>query len=173
VHWDQADQPLVDFTAAVSRLRREHPTFRRRRFFTGQAERNGLDDIVWLHPDGHVMAEGDWDAGLKSLGMYLNGAGISGKDSRGGAITDDHFLLYFNADGAGEVTLPPPEYADAWDVLIDTAGSADDREPFKAGMTVPLGERSTLVLREHHEREEGTDHSVAASLAAQTGAEPA
>ena len=30
VHWDEADHPLVEFTAAVSRLRREHPTFRRR-----------------------------------------------------------------------------------------------------------------------------------------------
>src|SRR5437868_51849 len=35
VHWDEADQPLVEFTAAVSRLRRDHPTFRRKRFLTG------------------------------------------------------------------------------------------------------------------------------------------
>jgi len=35
IHWDEADQPLVEFTAAVSRLRREHPTFRRSRFFDG------------------------------------------------------------------------------------------------------------------------------------------
>jgi len=167
VHWDEVDQPLVEFTAAISRLRRDHPTFRRRQFFTGQSEDNGLDDIVWLHPDGRVMAEGDWDAGLKSLGMYLNGDGIAGKDARGAAITDDHFLLYFNADGPGEVTLPPAEYAEAWDVLIDTAGSADGRDPCKAGSKVALGDRSTLVLRQHIDTEEGPDHSVAASLAAQ------
>ena len=35
VHWDQADKPLVEFTAALIRLRREHPTFHRKRFFTG------------------------------------------------------------------------------------------------------------------------------------------
>ncbi|HEU5007948.1 MAG TPA: glycogen debranching protein GlgX [Jatrophihabitantaceae bacterium] len=167
VHWDEVDQPLVEFTAAISRLRRDHPTFRRRQFFTGQSEDNGLDDIVWLHPDGRVMAEGDWDAGLKSLGMYLNGDGIAGKDARGAAITDDHFLLYFNADGPGEVTLPPAEYAEAWDGLIDTAGSADGRDPCKAGSKVALGDRSTLVLRQHIDTEEGPDHSVAASLAAQ------
>ena len=34
--------------------------------------------------------------------MYLNGHGIAGKDARGSAITDDHFLLYFNADGPAD-----------------------------------------------------------------------
>ena len=33
--------------------------------------------------------------------MYLNGHGIAGADARGGTIIDDHFLLYFNADGDG------------------------------------------------------------------------
>jgi glycogen operon protein len=174
VHWDQADLPLVEFTAAVSRLRREHPTFRRKRFFTGEStSKDGLDDIVWLHPDGRVMTEADWADGLKSLGMFLNGNGIGERDVRGTPITDDHFLLYFNADGDGEVTLPPAEYAEAWDVLVDTGGDVDDREALKAGATVPLHERSTLVLREHAAAEEEVDHSVAASLAAQTGAEPA
>src|SRR3954447_16726712 len=41
VHWDQADRPLVEFTAAISRLRAEHPTFRRKRFFTGNTVRTG------------------------------------------------------------------------------------------------------------------------------------
>ena len=36
VHWDQVDEPLVEFTAALIELRRQHPTFRRRRFFTGR-----------------------------------------------------------------------------------------------------------------------------------------
>jgi glycogen operon protein len=174
VHWDEADQPLVEFTAAVSRLRREHPTFRRRRFFTGRAEGAGLDDIVWLHPDGRPMDEGDWDSGLKSLGMYLNGDAIGTRDARGKPVTDQHFLLFFNADGECEVTLPPAEYADAWDVLIDTGGVADDRGKCAAGTQLPLGERSTLVLRGHVVTQpEETDRSVAASLSAPGGTEPA
>ena len=36
VHWDQVDRPLLEFTAAVNRLRADHPTFRRRRFFDGR-----------------------------------------------------------------------------------------------------------------------------------------
>ncbi len=170
VHWDEADTHLVEFVAAVSRLRREHPTFRRRKFFTGQAAGSGLDDIVWLHPEGRAMEEGDWAGGQHSLGMYLNGDAIGTRDSRGKPVTDDHFLLWFNADGPCEVVLPPAEYAEAWDVLIDTGGVADDRGRCAAGTTLPMGGRSTLVLREHVAPEpDDSDRSVAASLSATAG----
>ncbi len=57
MHWDRLDKPLVEFTAHVARLRAEHPTFRRRQFFTGSTVRTDpgdpsgaerLNDIVWL-----------------------------------------------------------------------------------------------------------------------------
>ena len=171
VHWDQADKPLVEFTAAIAKLRKSHPTFRRKRFFTGTTVRTGdgerLNDIVWLHLEGRPMEAADWQSGSKAVGMYLNGDGIRGTDPRGGPITDDHFLLYFNADGPAEVTLPPDEYAGAWDVVIDTGGSADEPEARQAGATFRLETRSLVVLREHAEPEAAPDHSVAASVAAQ------
>ena len=170
VHWDRADTPLIEFTAAVARLRANHPTFHRKRFFTGNTVRTGdgerLNDIVWLALDGQPMEDGDWGNGSKAIGMYLNGDGIAGKDDRGGAITDDHFLLYFNADGPAEATLPTDEYAAAWDVVIDTGGSADTAQTHAAGATLALATHSLVVLREHAEPEAEPDHSVAASLAA-------
>jgi glycogen operon protein len=171
VNWDRADQPLVEFTAAVSRLRHSHPTFRRKRFFTGTTVRTGdgerLNDIVWLHPEGRAMEETDWESGSKTIGMYLNGHGIAGQDDRGGTITDDHFLLYFNAGDPLEVTLPSEEYADAWDVVLDTGDTLDDAETCKAGTPIALESRSLVVLRQHAGPEEEPDHSVAASLASQ------
>ena len=169
VHWDRVDKPLVEFTSAVAKLRASHPTFRRKRFFTGKTVRTGdserLNDIVWLHLDGRPMDDDDWQSGSQAIGMYLNGHGIAGQDARGGTITDDHFLLYFNADGATEVTLPPDEYAPAWDVVINTGGDANgDTHP--AGTTIPMETRSLIVLREHQKPEEEPDHSVAASVAA-------
>jgi isoamylase len=175
VHWDQADQPLLEFAAALARLRREHPTFRRRRFFTGGTVRvpdggdgDRLNDIVWLHLDGRPMEDDDWDDGAQALGMYLNGHGISGSDARGGKVLDDHFLLYFNAGGPAEVVLPSEEYAEAWDVVVDTGGTADEAGTCAAGSSCPMMERSLLVLREHREPEVEADHSVAASVAAQS-----
>ncbi|WP_193614243.1 glycogen debranching protein GlgX [Nocardioides lijunqiniae] len=175
MHWDDADRPLVEFTAALIKLRMDHPTFRRKRFFTGNTVRtevpggegDRLNDIVWLHLDGRPMEDGDWTDGSQAIGMYLNGHGIAGKDSRGSEIVDDHFLLYFNADGPAELTLPPDEYAAAWDVVIDTAGGVDDQTPYAAGEKLRLEHRSLVVLREHLEPEAEPDHSVAASLAAQ------
>jgi glycogen operon protein len=177
MHWDRADKPLIEFTSAVANLRKSHPTFRRKRFFTGRTVRTGdpvsggerLNDIVWLALNGQPMEDGDWANGAQAIGMYLNGNGIAGKDARGQSITDDHFLLYFNADGDAEVTLPTDEYAAAWDVVIDTGGSADDERTYQAGATFPLGTRSLMVLREHAEPEAQPDHSVAASVAALSG----
>ncbi|MET0839106.1 MAG: glycogen debranching enzyme, partial [Marmoricola sp.] len=174
VHWDQADRPLMEFTAALIRLRKEHPTFRRKAFFTGTAVRSGgkLDDIVWLHPDGRTMENGDWDSGGKTLGMYLNGHGIAGRDARGNRIVDDHFLLFFNVGDTLELTLPPAEYAERWDLVIDTGGVADNGRSYLAGDVFDVQARSLVVLREHREPEVEPDHSVAASLAAQSGSRP-
>jgi glycogen operon protein len=120
------------------------------------------------------MEDGDWTssgsgAGTQAIGMYLNGQGIAGTDARGERIVDDHFLIYFNADGEAEATLPSEEYAVDWDVVIDTGGSADDHGVLKAGMSLPLSEGSVVVLREHREVEEEPDLSVAASVALLTG----
>jgi glycogen operon protein len=175
VHWDEADQPLVEFTSAVARLRQEHPTFRRKRFFTGEAVRvpdgadgDRLNDIVWLHPDGRPMEQQDWQGEAKVVGMYLNGHGIAGRDPRGEQILDDHFLLYFNADGPADVTLPPDEYADEWEVVIDTGAPAEDDQPRPAGAVFALQASTVVVLRQYHAPEAEPDVSAAASVAAQS-----
>ena len=174
VHWDKVDQPLVEFTAAVARLRKEHPTFRRKRFFTGTTVRTGdgtrLNDIVWLDLDATPMEGEDWQAdGGAAIGMYLNGHGIPGTDETGNPITDEHFLLYFNAGGDGvTATLPSEEYAAGWDVVIDTAGSADERDPLAAGASLEVAGRTVVVLREQTPPESDPDHSVAASIKAQS-----
>ena len=131
-----------------------HPTFRRKRFFTGTTVRTGDGRAPQRHRLAPPRRPGDGGrrlgrAGRKTIGMYLNGHGIAGKDDRGGTITDDHFLLYFNAGDPLEVTLPPEEYADAWDVVIDTGGALDDTETCKAGTPIALESRSLVVLREH------------------------
>src|SRR4051794_18713058 len=60
--WERArdNWSLLEFTEKVSKLRREHPVFRRRRFFAGSADHGGesnLGDIAWFTPDAEHMDE--------------------------------------------------------------------------------------------------------------------
>lgn len=170
VDWENADLPLVEFTAAVSRLRREHPTFRRSRFFDGRPVRaedaERIPDVVWLRPDGGPMAPEDWDSGFgRCVGVFLNGRGIRENDSRGRPVTDVNFLLYFNSgDDAVDVVVPDGRYADQWDAVVDTAGVIPDPTAVRPGDTVPLEGKGMLVLQEADEAPPQIDDSVDASL---------
>src|SRR5207237_760136 len=114
------------------------------------------------------MDQSDWGtAGLKTIGMYLNGSGIPGLDATGNRITDDDFLLYFHAgEETVKVKLPPKEYAAAWSVLIDTAAAEIDPAPRKSSSTLVVEGPSVLVLQQYHEPELEPETSVAASLVA-------
>ena len=174
VHWDEIDAPLMEFTATVARLRAQHPTFRRKRFFTGNAVRVGdeqrLNDIVWLHPTGRPMEDADWTAeGARVIGMYLNGHGIAGKDATGNPVVDEHALLYFNGGpDPVEVSLPTEEYSQSWDVAIDSAASAPENSPLPAGSSRTLEGHSVVVLMQHTAAATEPDLSAAASVAMMT-----
>ena len=171
IHWSEADNPLIEFTAAVSRLRREHPTFRRSSFFNGHpgSRKAGdpMSDLVWLTPDGQEMQSKDWDEHLtRTVAMFLSGDGIRERDARGQMVTDVNFLVCFNADVEDvEFTLPSAEYASEWEIVVDTAGEGADAVPRPAGSLHTVTSRSLVVLRAYHSPGITPDHSVAASLA--------
>ena len=175
VDWEHIDQPLVEFTSALARLRREHPTFRRSRFFDGRPVRREderIPDIVWLRPEGSVMEPSDWDSGFgRAVGVFLNGNGIRERDRRGEVIRDKHFIVLFNAgDEDVEFTLPDVEFSPRWDVLVDTAGQHANTQPVDPGDSLGVAAKSLVVLCEHTAADVEVDHSVAASLAqAMTG----
>lgn len=171
VDWSAPDQPLVEFTAALARLRREHPTFRRRRFFNGRPVRREegapIPDIVWARPDGSQMQPEDWDSGFgRAVAVFLNGDGIRERDRRGEPISDHHFIVLFNAgDDVVEFRIPEDEFSPKWDVIVDTAGEHANTEPVEPGSALAVVGRSLMVLREHELPEPEIGHTVAASLA--------
>jgi glycogen operon protein len=162
IDWDNADNDLIEFTRAVTAIRAEHPVFRRRRFFTGAPVRvrgsEGLPDISWFRHDGSEMSDEDWDSGFgKSVAVFLNGLGVPGTDSRGQRVTDDSFVLCFNAHHEPiEFTLPPDEFAPGWLPVLDTAAGTGyvengDALPPQGKVTV---EGRAVVLLQQTQREE-------------------
>lgn len=82
---DPDQEELLDFTAGLIKLRCEHPAFRRRRFFAGDAEHGGqseLGDIVWYDPEGEVMTEEGWHSTEQAVTVFLNGEAIPDRDER-------------------------------------------------------------------------------------------
>ena len=177
IDWSNVDQPLIEFTAAVARLRHEHPTFRRVRYFDGHPVTRGagepLPDIVWLTPDGTEMSPKDWNTGFgKAVAVFLNGDGIRGRDLRGQRIVDVNFLLVFNAhDKVMTFTLPGAQYSPRWEIVVDTSGGVQELDALAAGASLAVDGRSLVVLRAHTDAERVPDDSVAASLTVLTGSQ--
>lgn len=140
---------MLDFTRALVWLRRDHPVFRRRRFFQGRpaaGAHDGLSDIAWFTASGEEMRQRDWLAAhANALMVFLNGDAISEPGPRGERVRDDSFLLMFNADPAPLDFTVPVHHGQGWRVVVDTA--RPDGVPPGAGPTVAAGERLTLVDR--------------------------
>jgi isoamylase len=143
---------LLEFTKTVTKMRKHHPVFRRRRFFAGTPIRSGdqLRDIAWLTPAGQEMFPDDWNAAFgKSIAVFLNGEAIPEPDARGERIVDDSFLLCFNAhDAALDFVIPQGVYGRQWTADLDTSDPAGKTDlVVEAGDKVSLPGRSVLVLR--------------------------
>jgi isoamylase len=160
VDWSllRENRGLFEFTAAVIRFRRNHPVFRRRRFFAGRPIRSGdeLRDIAWFTPAGDEMSVRDWESSFgRGVVVFLNGDAIPDLDRRGERVLDDSFLLCFNAhDEEIEVRMPGSTYGEYWAMVLNTrTGEVIDGDlppgafVAPAGSTVDVGSRSLLVLR--------------------------
>jgi isoamylase len=143
---------LTQFTAALNKLRADHPVFRRRRFFRGRpVPGTKVPDIAWLRRDGEPMTQQDWTAqsGM-TMTVFLNGNGIWERDALGEPIVDDSFVLLFNPLGEKVTfTLPPRAYGRAWEIVVDTADPllAARKRVTKAGGTLEVDGHSMTVLK--------------------------
>jgi isoamylase len=158
IDWKMAgpDNELLSFTRRAVALRHDHPVFRRRRFFNGDASRGGqseVGDIAWFTPAGQPMGDDDWHQSYaRAVATFLNGERIVAPDKRGRKIVDDSFLIFFNAHYEDlQFTMPPAEYGQWWTVLLDTA--VDDvtheegGDAYAPGELVHVVARSVVVLK--------------------------
>ncbi|MER6326514.1 glycogen debranching protein GlgX [Streptomyces coelicoflavus] len=156
VDWSLRDdpewRPLFELAARLIALRHRHPVLRRRAFFSGRAQSaDGLRDLAWFTAGGTEMTERDWYAPAATLGMYLSGRDIPGRDEHGDPITDDSFLavLHAGAEPAGFV-LPGAPWAERYEVVVDTGREEQEEAPgavHPAGVGITVPGRTVLLLR--------------------------
>jgi glycogen operon protein len=151
-----ADQ--TEFACELAAFRRDHPVFRRRRFFRGGPDGgDGLADIAWLTPSGREMADQDWKTPYaRAMMVFLNGDAITEPGPRGEPVRDDTFLILLSANqDPVTFTLPGAKFGRCWTVTLDTAagqaaeggaaeGGAAEHRP---GGQIVLAGHSMMVLR--------------------------
>ncbi|MDX3095321.1 glycogen debranching protein GlgX [Streptomyces sp. ME01-24h] len=146
---------LHEFTRQMVWLRRDHPVFRRRRFFHGRpvaGTHDDLSDIAWFTPEGEEMAQDDWqEAQANALVVFLNGSAISEPGDRGERITDDSFLLMFNAWHEPLDFVVPVNHGKEWQVVVDTQRpegvAPGSGRKVTQGDRLRLADRSMVVLQ--------------------------
>jgi glycogen operon protein len=149
INWDEANKDLLGFVKVLIGLRRDHPVFRRRRFFRGAPRHDGMCDIAWFAPSGKQMTKDDWNADdSKSVALFLNGEAITEPDLRGQRMMDNSFLLLFNAS-SDEVSfgMPAPPYNGPWEIALDTA-MQERADTLSTTRLVRVESRSLCLLRQ-------------------------
>ena len=141
---------FLEFAQRVIRIWRDHPVFRRRKFFQGRRIRGAeVQDIAWLDPTGAEMTDEMWNSpDVRVLGVRLNGDAIQEINERGERIVDDTFLVMFNA-GSSPTPFVIPTIAPVgrWETLLDTADPWQAPRRFRARERYDLQARSMAVLR--------------------------
>ena len=144
--WDDIDENLLEFTKRLIALRREHPVLRRRRWFQGRPIR-GTVDLGWCKPDGTEMSDEDWDSGLaNSVGVFLNGEAITDRDRRGQHVTDDSFLLLFNAHSDTIDWSLPEQWGKRWEAVFDTSIRDREGDILDSGQALTVAGRSLVAF---------------------------
>ncbi|MET9520075.1 glycogen debranching protein GlgX [Streptomyces sp. NPDC002994] len=156
IDWSLLEDPgwreLFELTSRLLALRHAHPVLRRRAFFSGRAQAaDGLRDLAWFTPRGEEMTQQDWYAPASTVGFYLSGRDIPGRDARGAKITDDSFLAVLHAgDSPVNFVLPGPPWARTYELVVDTSQESQEAAPgtvHLAGRAITVPGRSVLLLK--------------------------
>ena len=150
--WDENQKALFEFTRRLIQLRRQHPVFRRPKFFQGRRIRGSeIKDVMWFNPGGNEMSEKDWSLPLaRCLGMMLSGDTIDVLGFQGEPIRDDTFLFLMNAHYETISFLLPGQENIEWQLLLDTAtesGFLPERKSFPSGDELPMIDRGVCLLK--------------------------
>lgn len=124
--WQKRDEELEAFTAALSALRRAHPSLSSVTLLSGQPfEPGGPADIVWFRADGEPMRGEDWDnPDSHVLGMMLT------TPAAGKGKPDCCIVMVNRSDGRVMARLPAPPARMAWQCDLSSKPVSEDGPGF-------------------------------------------
>ena len=107
---------IYRFAKSVIGLRKAHPVFRRRKFFTGSdIDGDRFPDIHWYNADGR---DATWSGDSRTLMLTLDGS----KEEIGANRDDVDVLMMFNTHIKPKLfTLPLTPHGKEWRLVIDTS----------------------------------------------------
>jgi isoamylase len=153
-NWEHEEwrRSLIGFTSRLNKMRREHPVFRRPKYFQGRRIRGtGQKDIVWLDTEGTEMSAEIWTSGIhRVLGVILSGDTMDVRDRHGEPIKDDTFMLLFNAHHEPVTFSLAGKQDVSWELLINTddeAGFLANPTGHASGDEFEVASRSVCVFR--------------------------
>jgi isoamylase len=149
---DENQNQILEFTKRLIQLRKNHPVFRRPKFFQGRRVRGSeIKDVMWFNPGGNEMSEEEWSSPfVRCLGMLLSGDATDVVSFEGEPIRDEIFLLLINSHHEPIPFVLPGQEHLGWELVLDTTNEEGFlREPrgFASGDDVDLGDRSACLLR--------------------------
>jgi isoamylase len=146
---DPPRRRLMEFTANLIQMRRNHPNLHRRKFFQDRTIRGSVvRDIAWYNTTGEEFSDENWGSSWnRSLALLLNGKTLQVSDENGDPVEDDSFLMVINAFHEGvEFTLPPPPNGRPWKYALNTENVDDPFAKSPAGEKITVGGRTFVLL---------------------------
>ncbi|MEP6808738.1 MAG: glycogen debranching protein GlgX [Chthoniobacterales bacterium] len=153
LNWDRGEEQnlLLEFTKKLIALRREHPVFRRPKFFQGRRIRGSeIKDVMWFNPGGNEMSDEEWSSPfVRCLAMLLSGDTIDVLSFEGEPIRDQTYLLLINAHHETIPFVLPGEEHLEWHLVVDTfqeTGFAENGATFASGDDFQVEGRTMKLL---------------------------
>lgn len=149
---DENQNQFFEFAKRLIQFRKDHPVFRRPKFFYGRRNHDSeIRDVMWFNPGGNEMSEEEWASPFaRCLGMLLSGDTADIVNFEGQPVRDGTFLLLINSHHEPiQFVLPGQEHL-GWELILDTTNEEGFlREPrgFASGDDVDLGDRTACLLR--------------------------
>ena len=128
-------------------FRKENPSLRKQRFFTGNhINGTGLKDVAWLNTSGDLMADHDWQANESGAFAMM----IHREASFRHRPLSGFLVILFNARQT-ECSFSFPDIPDfKWECVVDTLDEeGEPQEKFaEPGDSITLADRSMQIWRE-------------------------